>query len=299
MLDLSVIILTYNEQIHIRRCIESVKPIAKQIIVIDSNSTDETLSIVKDLGAEVYVHKWPGNQAEQFNWALDNISITGKWIFRIDADEYITKDLENELKSIIPNLNESITGILIPRHNFWMQRKLNRGSSNIKILRIFRTGYGRSESRLMDEHIQLTGGETIEVTKAFVDDNLNNLSWWSNKHIGYAIREATEMLDMEYNLNDCEDKDNLNLDQEASRKRNKKNTYSKLPLFWRSFFYFLYRYIVKGGFLEGKEGFLRHFLQGWWYRTLVDAKIYEIKKISGGDKEKIKQILLSDYGIRI
>lgn len=79
----------------------------------------------------------------------------------------------------------------------------------------------------------------------------------------------------------------------------KKHKYARLPLFWRSTAYFLYRYILRGGFLEGKEGFLWHFLQGWWYRTLVDAKVLELKRKSGGDRKKIIEILNNEYGIRL
>lgn len=181
-----------------------------------------------------------------------------------------------------------------------MGKALKHGGTKISILRIFRFGKGRSEVRIMDEHIRISEGETIEFIHPFVDDNLNNLSWWSTKHINYAIREAAEMLDAEYNLTgDSARTSDEELDAVAARKRSNKNMYMRMPLFWRSFAYFLYRYFAKGGFLEGKEGFLRHFLQGWWYRTLVDAKIYEIKKNAGENPEKIKEILLTEYGIRL
>lgn len=298
MLEVSVVILTFNEALHIERCIASVKAIAKEIIVVDSESTDNTVAIAENLGAKVYVHKWPGNQAAQFNWALDNIDIKGEWIFRIDADEYITKELEQELQETLPSLDKSITGILIPRQNYWMQRNLNRGKSNIKILRIFRNGYGRSEARLMDEHIILCSGQIAEMTNTFVDDNLNNLGWWTNKHVNYAGREAAELLDIEYNLSGKSNTENLeNLSKDARQRRELKLKYAKQPLFWRTFAYFLYRYFLKGGFLEGKAGFLRHFLQGWWYRTLVDAMIYEIKQKSGGDPQKVMEILSKEFGI--
>lgn len=170
----------------------------------------------------------------------------------------------------------------------------------IKLLRIFRYGKAVSEIRLMDEHIQLTEGEAIELKGEFADDNLNNLSWWSQKHIGYAIREAVDMLDIELNLTGAAETDeNKHISTQALQKRMKKHQYAKQPLFWRSFAYFCYRYFFKLGFTEGKEGFLWHFLQGWWYRTLVDAKIYEIKKACGNDKDKIKHYLKEHYNISL
>jgi hypothetical protein len=149
----------------------------------------------------------------------------------------------------------------------------------------------------MDEHIVLLEGQTVEFENDFIDHNLNNLSWWSQKHIGYSIREAIDLLDIEFNI--IGKKEEGQLTPQALEKRNRKLKYAEQPLFLRAFFYFLYRYFFKLGFLEGKEGFLWHFLQGWWYRTLVDAKIYEIKKACGNDPEKIKEYLRITYNIQL
>ena len=297
MLDLTVIILTFNEEIHIRRCIESITGIAKQIIIVDSESTDKTVDIAKSLGAEVYSNKWPGNQAAQFNWALDNIDITGSWIFRLDADEYPSTQLLSEIQSRLPEIDSHVSGIVLPLANIWMGKELRHGATRIGILRIFRTGYGRYGARTMDEHIEITEGEIINFERPFVDDNLNNFSWWTNKHIGYAIREAAELLDLEYNLSTSRHNDTDNLCKEAQVRRLRKEKYARQPLFWRAFAYFIFRYFVKGGFLDGKEGFLRHFLQGWWYRTLVDANIYQIKKRCENNSAKIKKYLADEYNI--
>lgn len=299
MLDLTVIILTFNEEIHIRRCIESITGIAKQIVVIDSESTDKTVEIAKSLGTEVYSHKWPGNQAAQFNWALDNVDIKGTWIFRLDADEYPSDALLNEIQCRLPEIDSHVNGIVLPLSNIWMGKELKHGAAKIGILRIFRTGYGRYGARTMDEHIEITDGDIINFEHPFVDDNLNNFSWWTNKHIGYAIREAAELLDLEYGLSTSHHDDTNNLCKEAQIRRIRKEKYARQPLFWRTFAYFIFRYFVKGGFLDGKEGFLRHFLQGWWYRTLVDANIYQIKRKANGDPDNIKSILKNEYGIQI
>jgi hypothetical protein len=165
------------------------------------------------------------------------------------------------------------------------------------LLRLFRYNKAICEERQMDEHIQLLEGQNIDFQHSFVDDNLNSLSWWTNKHVGYAIREAVDLLDIELNLTGKTE--NNELTGQAASKRNKKLKYAKQPLFIRSFAYFIYRYIFKLGFTEGKEGFLWHFLQGWWYRTLVDAKNFEIKKACGNDKEKIKEYILNEYKINL
>lgn len=300
MLDLSVIILTYNEEIHIRRCLENVKPIAKKIFVVGSFSTDKTKEIALSLGAEVVEHAWPGNQAEQFNWALDNLPISTEWILRLDADEYLLPELVEELQEKLPTLPEDVTGIIFNRRHIFMGKWMKRGIYPVKLLRAFRYGKGMCEQRLMDEHIQLTEGRAVEFEHDFCDHNLNNLSWFCHKHVNYAIREAVDLLDMELDLTGAAETDSeKEISPQALAKRMKKHQYAKQPLFWRAFAYFCYRYFLKGACLDGKVGFIWTFLQGWWYRTLVDAKVFEIKRQCGNDREKIKALLLREYGIRL
>lgn len=298
MSDLSVIILTFNEEIHIKRCIESVKNIAKDVFIVDSYSTDKTIEIAESLGAKVFQNKWENNYAKQFNWALDNLPINTKWVLRLDADEYLLPELAEEIKQKLDTVPASITGIVFKRRHIFLNRWMKRGTYPVKLLRLFRYKKAVCERRWMDEHIQLMEGTSIEFENDFVDHNLNNLTWWTAKHNGYAIREAIDLLDIEMGL--IENKNaNVKLSPQAESKRQKKYRYAKQPLFVRSFLYFIYRYFFKLGFLEGKEGFLWHFLQGWWYRTLVDAKIFEIKRACGNDKEKIRVYLLKEYGIEL
>lgn len=205
-----------------------------------------------------------------------------------------------ELEQKIPSAPDEVTGFLLPLRRVFLRKTLRRGLPPVILMRIFQYGKGKSELRLMDEHIQLTEGITLQTTYEFADDNLNDLSWWTQKHIGYAIREAVDLLDIEFNLTGAGTTDtNKQIGAQALAKRMKKHKYAKLPLFWRSFAYFCNRYFLHLGFLEGKEGFLWHFLQGWWYRTLVDAKIFEIKKACGNDREKIRHYLHEKYNITL
>ena len=281
---------------HIRRCIENVLPFTCKVFVVDSCSTDATVEIAQSLGAEVYAHEWPGNQAAQFNWALNNLPIKSEWVLRLDADEYLLPALIAEMQVKIPNLPCNITGIELKRRHIFLERWMRRGTYPVKLLRLFRYGKGMCEQRLMDEHIQLTEGRAVEFNHDFCDHNLHNLSWWIEKHNGYATREAVELLDLEYILFPPHESSSF-LAEQAALKRAKKQKYARMPLFWRAFAYFCLRYFLKGGFLESKEGFLWHFLQGWWYRTLVDAKIFEIKKACGNDREKIKDYIRHNYNI--
>lgn len=298
MLDISVIILTYNEEIHIRRCLENVNRFASKVFVVDCFSTDRTVEIATDLGAEVVEHKWPGNQAAQFNWALNNLPISTQWVLRLDADEYLLPELVQELQDKLPSLPDDVSGVIFNRRHIFMGEWMKRGIYPVKLLRAFKYGKGLCEQRLMDEHILLTEGRAVEFEHDFCDHNLNDLSWFCHKHVNYAIREAVDLLDIEYNLTGAAETDeNKGISRQALSKRMKKHKYARQPLFWRSFAYFCYRYFFKGACFDGKIGFIWTFLQGWWYRTLVDAKIFEIKKVCGNDKEKMRLYLKKQYGI--
>ena len=165
--------------------------------------------------------------------------------------------------------------------------------------RVGLNGIGHIEERLMDEHVVTTSGNDLCLRGEFADDNLNDLSWWTRKHVDYAVREAGDLLNLEFNLLGNTEEALSQVTGQAGTKRRKKLHYAKLPLFWRSFAYFIYRYFLRGGFLDGREGFLWHFLQGFWYRTLVDAKVLEIKKVCGSDPEKIKALLQEKYHISL
>ncbi len=298
---ISVLILSYNEELHIERCINHIYPIVEEIFIIDSFSNDRTLEIAKKYDkVTVLQNKWENQYAKQFNWGLDNIKTDSDWILRLDADEYLLPELIEEIKERLDDIDETISGIVFKRRHYFLDKWMKRGIYPVKMIRLFRRNKGICEQRLMDEHIQLSEGDTMEFNHDFVDHNLNNISWFCQKHIGYAIREAADLLDIELGLTgEGESDSNKNIDDQAMKKRLIKHKYCKQPLFVRSFVYFIYRYFFKMGFLEGKEGFIWNFLQGWWYRTLVDVKIFEIKKECGTDKQKIKHYLSQIYKINI
>lgn len=292
MLDISVIILTYNEKIHIERCINNAKKFAKEIYLVDCYSEDGTVEMAQSMGAKVFQHPWE-NYSKQFNWALQNLPITTEWIWRMDADEYLSDDLISELHQKLPSLPNNINGFTAPCLRIFMGKYIKHGIIPLILLRLFKIKYAICENRYMDEHIQLSEGKIGSLKNPFYDDNLNGLTWWTNKHNGYATREAIDLLLTEYDLLPQESVVNSGAHSAAIRK--KKLKYIKLPLFWRAFTFFILRYIFRLGFLDGKEGFLWHFLQGFWYRTLADAKVYEIKKNHGFDSERIKTFLKENY----
>lgn len=205
MLDITVIILTYNEELHIRRCLEGIAPVAKKVYIVDSPSTDKTVEIVQEVqevqkvqgGAdvEVVVHKYPGNQAEQFNWSIDNLKIDTEWVLRLDADEYLTPELIAEMEEKLPAMSKDVSAVVLPLGRAFMGRVLKHGIVNgISMIRLFRRGKARYEARVMDEHLQVLEGETVTFENKFVDDNRLPLSKFKEKHRNYAKREAAIQL---------------------------------------------------------------------------------------------------------
>ena len=195
---ITVIILTYNEEKHIERCIKSLQKFAQDIIVIDSFSTDRTKAIAESYVVQFYQNPWV-NHSVQLNWAIKNVPINTPWAMRVDADEYVTDQLAQEINEKVGGLEPSINGVYLKRRVYFMDRWIRHGGWYPQILlRIWRTGYGACEERWMDEHIILSGGPTVLFDRDFVDDNLNHLTWWIEKHNGYANREAVDLLNMKY-----------------------------------------------------------------------------------------------------
>ena len=301
MFDITVIILTKDEELHISRCLERLRPLeAERIVIVDSESTDGTCRIAGEMGAEVVVHPWPGNQAAQFNWALDALDIRSEWVLRLDADEYLSPELTEEIRTKLPEMPADVSALVIPLGRYFLNRRLRHGIVNgIAMVRMFRRGYCRYEQRLMDEHLQILSGRSETLTHPFYDHSLLPLSAFIAKHNGYADREAALLLAEKYRPQSAEADKAGGLADAVAAKRRQKSLYGRMPLFWRSTAYFLYRYIVRLGFLDGKEGFLWDFLQGWWYRTLVDAKVMEVERACAADPGRIRAFLAERYGIRL
>lgn len=295
--SIAAIILTKDEEKHIERCINSLKGVCDEIIVVDSFSTDRTCDIAEAMGAKVYKNPWK-NYATQFNYGVYNCNIKSAWIWRIDADEFLEGNIGIAVKKALKECNDDVNGVYIrKRIDFIGKPLLHGGWYPSYHLKIFRNGHGDCENRWMDEHIRIFDGTTITVEDGNqVDANLNSLTWWTQKHNGYATREMVDMLMMEYGL-DAKAQEVVPkfFGTEEQRKRWLKMKYVKFPLFIRPFINFFLRYILKAGFLDRKEGFIWHILQGFWYRMLVDAKIFELKKKFGFDDAKIKEYLKENY----
>jgi len=283
MADITTIILTYNEELNIEECIKSIKNISKRIVVIDSFSTDRTVEIAKNMGAEVYQNKWI-NYSKQFRYGMEISKIDTKWVFRFDADERLTNESATELEKVCnENEDSDVNGIILRFEVNFLGKKLRYGGIYpFRKLLVFKHGYGNIEDRHMDEHIILKEGKTIELKNDSLHYDYKDLTFWIDKHNKYSSREVQDYLDSFAKSEEIE-----KLDKSARFKRFIKfNIYYKLPMSLRALSYFIYRYFLKLGFLDGKEGLIFAVLQAFWYRFLVDAKIYEYKALNGKCKHR-------------
>jgi glycosyltransferase involved in cell wall biosynthesis len=277
-LSISLIVLTYNEEENIEDCLKSVDGIVEDIFVVDSYSTDKTLQIAEKYTRKIYQHPFE-TQAKQFNWALGNLSISTEWIIRLDADERVTPELCDELRERLPQIPEWVIGLYVKRRAYFMGRWVRHGGYYPTwLLRIFRRGKARCEQRRMDEHIVVSEGKTENLENDIIHDNHKGISIWIEKHNKYATREMMEINDLLEGKGDRIIHPHLLGDSVQRKRWFRENLYLRTPLFLRSFLYFIYRYFFRLGFLDGKEGLIFHFLQAFWYRFLVDAKIYEYRK---------------------
>lgn len=274
----TAIVLTRNEEKHLARCIESISEVVDEIFIADCYSTDKTKQIAKAHGARFKQNPWT-NYATQFNWALSQLESDVDWVLRIDADEFLTPELALEIQQKLAVVAGQTQGIYLPRRMAFMGKLIKHGGIFPgEMLRLFRNGAGKCENRWMDEHIKVEG-KTVVFENELIDDNLNSLSWWIDKHNKYASREVVDILNREHQFMYHDSVASLTDGSQASTKRwIKENVYSKLPIGVGPSFYFIYRYFIRLGFLDGKEGAAFHLLQGFWYRYLVDLKLMEVNK---------------------
>lgn len=300
MVDLTVIILTKNEEQNIRKCIESFGDMPKAFLIVDSFSTDGTENVCGDIAKELsengiqldlVKHEFR-DQADQFNWAIDNIPIHTEWFMRIDADEELLPELKDEIANKLPDVSSDINGIILRRRVYFMGRWIKHGGRYPEfLLRIIRNGKGRCEQRLMDEHMIISEGMTETFDNDLIDKNTKDLEWWTSKHNWYSSREVLDHMNVLEEENEHSDKadeleDNATSVQARRKRKIKNGGYYKLPKFFRAHLYFIYRYYIKLGFLDGTEGKIFCFLQAYWYRFLVDAKMYECEKTGNKIKDQ-------------
>lgn len=275
-LPISAIILTFNEEKNIKACLESIINDIDEVIIVDSGSTDNTLEILKEYKVKIYSHPFE-NYALQRNWAFENIETTNNWILNMDADHRTMPELISELKQkFSTGIKLDTNGFLISRRTIFMDKWIKYGGHYPTYHAVmFRKGVGHCEQKNYDQHFVIDG--STEILKGDIIDIItDSLSNFTHRHNKWSTLEAEEAVN-EIKLKGTFINANKN-GNPMEKRRYMKQKYYSYPIFLRVFIYFFIRYVVKRGFLDGKEGLIFHFLQGFWFRFLVDAKIYELNK---------------------
>lgn len=273
---LTIIVLTRDEEKNLPHLLESIQDLQASMWVVDSGSTDATIRIAEQWGCQTVFHEWT-NHAKQLNWALETLPVGTPWVARMDADERFTPELVNELKETLPVLPKDVAGLLVKRRVYFMGKWIRFGGYYPTwLLRFWRNGQGLCEDRAMDEHMIISGGTPVQLRNDIIDENHKGLTFWIDKHNHYATREMQDILACE--VKDIPESPEILSGQAANKRWLKQNIYVRSPLFLRAVLYWVYRYLFLAGFLDGAPGFIFHFLQAAWYRFLVDAKIYELRR---------------------
>ncbi|OBS54479.1 glycosyl transferase family 2 [Methylosinus sp. 3S-1] len=272
-----------------------------RVVVVDSFSSDATTAIAERLGADVLQHRWR-NYADQFQWGVDAAAPSTDWILRLDADEYFEPALCAELRAALPALDPAVTGFYLRRKVIFRDTWIRHGGYYPTfLLRLWRNGCGRIEQRWMDEHIVLTRGEARRSSGDFVDHNLAGVTAWTDKHNRYATRQMVDFLNLEYGFFPVDAAIEREAGSQARMKRFLRNrVFARAPLYLRGLLYFFQRYFLRLGFLDGRDGFVFHFLQGLWNWILIDAKIDEARAfIAAHGVDAFKMRLATHYGIEL
>lgn len=278
-LPISVIVLTFNEQTNLDDCLRSVAGWAGQLVVVDSGSSDGTLAIARRYGATVLHHPF-SSHARQWAWALANAPRTHPWVFGLDADQRITPELRDELarRFARPETLAGLAGFYIKRRQIFRGRWIRHGGYYPKyLLKLFRLDAVRLDQHdLMDHHFYVEGRSAL-LKNDLIEDNQkeHDIAFWIAKHNRYAQLHAQEELERRIGGGGWPLRAAL-LGSPDQRVIWLKQRWYRLPLYLRPFVYFFYRYLGQLGFLDGKQGFIFHFLQAFWYRLLVDIHLDDL-----------------------
>ncbi len=272
----SVVILTFNEEKNIRDCIESVLDFTDDIFVVDSGSTDKTLEILSTYPVQVFSNPFE-NYSQQRNWAIDTLKFKTEWVLNLDADHRTTEEFKVDIRNLFYNgIPPNVNAILASRRTMFMGKWIKYGGHYPTYhAMMFRLGKGRCENKLYDQHF-LVEGDTLKIKGDIIDMITESLSTFTLRHDKWSNLEAIQQFEDRIHEKYVVKADILG--NPIQKRRFYKGLYEKFPLFVRPFIYFFIRYFLKLGFLDGKRGLIFHFLQCFWFRFLIDAKIYELRK---------------------
>ena len=275
--SVAVIVLTFNSAGVIERTVRAAQRVSPLIICVDSGSTDGTIDILRGLGCEVHGRAFR-HYADQRNWAIQTLGNTYTWQLHLDADEVLDERAIAELRRALhdPGVH---AGFMLKRRTYFMGKPLRFAGENSWHLRLFRSGQGSCEDRLYDQHF-VCSGPVARLHGLLHDVNAGSIGEWTARHNRWSELEVQELLRQHTSAAVLPAQ--LSTDP-RQRRRLYKGVYYRLPAGWRALGYFLFRYVVQLGFLDGRAGFYYDFLQALWFRMLVDAKLAETRATRTND----------------
>ena len=279
--SLAVVVLTYNEELNLPACLASVQGLSPNLVVVDSGSTDRTLAIAAEYGAQIFSHPFEGH-TRQWTWALQQLGPGIEWVLGLDADQRLSMDLRAELVELFTDGGSRLRthdGFYLNRRQIFRGQWIRHGGYYPKhLLKLFRLRKVRLDERDLVDHHFYVSGKSGELRHDLIEDNRKeaDIAFWFSKHIGYAELHAREELSRRRGGDRAWPIPPAFFGSPDQRVVWRKRLWYRMPLYARPFVYFLYRYLVLGGVLDGKQGFIFHFLQGFCYRLLVDIRLAEL-----------------------
>ncbi|MCX8507130.1 MAG: glycosyltransferase family 2 protein [Alphaproteobacteria bacterium] len=295
--SISVIILTFNSAATLGQTLRAALQVSDDLHLVDSGSSDNGLVIAEQIIAAAnharaeseakirltITHHPFENYGAQRNWAMENLALRHEWVLNLDADEHLSPPLIRAINdSQSPGFPPDINGYFLPRLVRFLGRDLTHGGLYPTWhMRLFRRQFGRCEARLYDQHF-LVEGRAERIHHPMIDDVRLSLSEWTARHNRWSDAEAAELLLASNQGTAIPLSGRVTAKWRGGnpieRKRALRGWYQATPLFLRAFLLFLYRYVVRLGFLDGREGLIYLVLQCFWFRFLVDAKLFEQKQ---------------------
>ncbi|ARK11356.1 glycosyltransferase family 2 protein [Fibrella sp. ES10-3-2-2] len=268
MLPITVLILTLNEEVNLPHCLQSLSGWAAAVFVLDSGSTDRTTELAAARGATVF-HRPFDHYAAQRHYAIHALPITTDWVLFLDADEYATDALKEQI-SLVVRQPTAHNGFFIPFRFIFMNRWIRHGGYYpTYILRLFRRSAVQRIDREMDEQITVSG-TTGYLNEPFVHHDRKPVRFWYEKHARYTQFQVADL------LKSARQKTLRWADAHTQRDRKrwvKEHVWGHVPVLLRPFLYFFYRYVLLLGFLDGRAGFIYHFSHACLYQFMI-ATVY-------------------------
>ena len=273
-IPVTVIIPTYNEEQNLPHALESVKDWADQIIVVDSYSTDGTVEIARRFDAEVYLNAYK-NMAAQRMWGLNLSGIKNKWVFNLDADEQLSNELKTEIETILPDVSDDIGGFAIRRKHIFMGRWMKHGGDYIWLIRLVRKDRCRIIKTLYANEHTIVTGAVAKLKKDFLHLPRKTFTQWMERQNKGSLKYALAIIKNDTDVPEPDIKEGEKIEGSVRTWVNY-NFFYKMPFCVRPFFRFFVNYFIRGGFLDGWQGYVYHMVNDFIYPFLVYVNYREL-----------------------